>query len=613
MNRRESALSSERIKAMAEGKGTKSRRPAEETFFESFPKDFDAFEEPAARTASKQRTGGPRPAPRPGGRQAARPAQRGNKQPAMPRGRRDSDEWGQADDYDDEYWNRVRSDDGGFGGGTIAARMAAPRPVTPAADSTAGGVPDPDAVTVQAPLPKRPVPAAATGLAEPVEALRAPSASLMAEQKTMAFSAPTPETLSAVSPEAAITTNPAVRLDPLSPTTGPYPAKPAKPVDPVQAFQTDPFFAPRGTGPFEAPRATGSTSGSFPAAPGAGLFETTRPAASSSPSTGPYDSPRTSGSFDRVRSTGPFEATPSPASAADDPFSGPSTGMFEAVRGSGPLDSPRPADPVDLGPSSGPSTGMFEAVRGTGPFASPSAAPSSPSSFETTGSYATTGSFETRPAYRQPRKDGYDGGLGEPFSADTGPSYTVPATGGEAASYPPPATAPGWPGVRDVLDDPEPPRGTSSWPAWPSGENHRTTAGHDEGYGSYSPEKTYPSGVPSPSPSSYEVSAGWATIDDADTVTGPNPAMGIPTSPSPAVSPYERTGYDSGAGRPATGPNYYDYERTGYNAAEQPVQPAQNSGAKWPTYNELYGTSSESSTNQGNNRNPETDYPDYYR
>ncbi|WP_198167442.1 hypothetical protein, partial [Microbispora sp. ATCC PTA-5024] len=79
MNRRESALSAERIKAMAENKGPKPRRPAEETFFESFPKGFDAFEEPAERGASKQRSGAARPAARPGGRQA-RPAQRGGKQ-----------------------------------------------------------------------------------------------------------------------------------------------------------------------------------------------------------------------------------------------------------------------------------------------------------------------------------------------------------------------------------------------------------------------------------------------------------------------------------------------------------------------------------------------------
>ncbi|MBO4274850.1 hypothetical protein, partial [Microbispora triticiradicis] len=145
MNRRESALSSERIKAMAENKGPKPRRPAEETFFESFPKGFDAFEEPEPEAPK------PRPAStRPGSRQA-RPAQRGGKQPAAARGKRGVDEWGEPDDYDDDYWSRVRADEGGFGG-TIAARMATPRPVQDTsgpAGASQGQAADADAVTVQ--------------------------------------------------------------------------------------------------------------------------------------------------------------------------------------------------------------------------------------------------------------------------------------------------------------------------------------------------------------------------------------------------------------------------------------------------------------------------------
>ncbi|MBX6386765.1 MAG: hypothetical protein IRZ07_27940, partial [Microbispora sp.] len=150
MNRRESALSAERIKAMAENKGPKPRRPAEETFFESFPKGFDTFEEPE-RGSGKQRSTA-RPAARRGGGQG-RPAARGGKQAAA-RGKRGVDEWGEADDYDDEYWSRVRADEGGFGG-TIAAKMATPRPVDEPA-STPGKAADPDAATVQAPLPTRP-------------------------------------------------------------------------------------------------------------------------------------------------------------------------------------------------------------------------------------------------------------------------------------------------------------------------------------------------------------------------------------------------------------------------------------------------------------------------
>ncbi len=581
MNRRESALSSERIKAMAEGKGAKSRRPAEETFFESFPKDFDAFEEPAERAASKQRAGGTRPAPRPGGRQAARPAQRGNKQPTAPRGRRGVDEWGEPDDYDDDYWTRVRADDGAFGG-TIAARMAAPRPVAQTADSPGNSMADANAVTVQAPLPQRPVPAAA-GLADLVEPRRAPAASVIAEQKTVTFSAPTPDVLGAPSAPA-----PARRPDPLSPANGPSranpagPANPAKPISPAQAFETDPFFAPRSTGPFESPR----TSGSFPPARGTGPIETTPPAAPA-PATGPYASPRTSGSFPAAGSTGPFETT------------------APNFRGTGPVETTPPAAPTPAtGSFAGPSTGSFEAVRGTGPF-------------ETTA--PSINSIETRPAYEPPRADSYDvtRGVTGPFSADTGPSYVVPATASEPVAYaappaaaspaPPAAGAPGWSGARDVLDDPEPPRNTSSWPSWPSGgESHQPSApaAYDGYSSSYSPEKIHSS-----EPSTYEVSAGWATIDASDTVTGPSPAMGVPTGPSRAVSPYDQASYDSGAGR-----SQYGYEQQGYGAAEQPAARAdQDSGGSWPSYDELYGNTSETSTRRGSHRNPENDYPDYYR
>jgi hypothetical protein len=567
MNRRESALSSERIKAMAEGKGSKSRRPAEETFFESFPKDFDAFEEPAERAASKQRAGGARPAPRPGGRQAARPAQRGSKQPTAPRGRRGVDEWGEPDDYDDDYWTRVRADDGGFGG-TIAARMAAPRPVAQTADSPGNGMVDADAVTVQAPLPQRPV---AAGRADAAEPRRAPASSVIAEQKTVTFSAPTPDLLSAAGAPAGSPSRP----DPLSPTTGPSRATPAnagnsaKPTSAAQTFETDPFFAPRSTGPFESPR----TSGSFPPARGTGPVETTPPV-TPAPSTGPYPTPRTSGTFPPAGGTGPFETTP-------------------------PAAAPAPAAATFAGPS----TGSFEAIRGTGPF-------------ETTA--PSIGSFEKRPAPEPPRADSYDAtrNVTGPFSADTGPSYVVPATASEPAAYaappsaspaPPPAAAPGWSGARDVLDDPEPPRNTSSWPSWPSGgESHKPSAPAPyDGYSSsYSSEKTYSS-----EPASYEVSAGWATIDVSDTVTGPSPAMGVPTGPSRTVSPYEQASYDSGAGR-----GQYGYDPQGYGAAEQPVtRPEQDSGGGWPSYDELYGNTSETSTRRGSHRNPENDYPDYYR
>ncbi|HEY9524243.1 MAG TPA: hypothetical protein VIR33_13455, partial [Thermopolyspora sp.] len=179
MKRRESNLPPERLRAMAEGKTKRtSTRPAEDTFFESFPKGFDAFEEPQ-RGLSRQR---PRPAgTRPGPRVAAR-------------GRRGVDEWGDTDDYDDDYWTRVRADEGGFGG-SIAAKKGASRPVDP---SDPDGAPveraeqkdkiDPNAATVQASLPNR-----SKGLADLVETARATPSSAAAEQKTLMFSAPPQE------------------------------------------------------------------------------------------------------------------------------------------------------------------------------------------------------------------------------------------------------------------------------------------------------------------------------------------------------------------------------------------------------------------------------------
>ncbi len=186
MNRRESALSSERIKAMAEGAAKKKgSRPAEETFFESFPEGFDAFEEPK-KAPVKPVAKAPGAPPRPGSRQGAKPAQRG-KQPAgagAPRGKRGVDEWGADDDYDDDYWSRVRADDGAFGG-TIKQRMAHARPVepepaasSPASAPVSSGSVDPNAATVQGVLPQRPaaVPPAAPvpGVVTPIAATLTP-------------------------------------------------------------------------------------------------------------------------------------------------------------------------------------------------------------------------------------------------------------------------------------------------------------------------------------------------------------------------------------------------------------------------------------------------------
>ncbi|MCT9929542.1 hypothetical protein N5079_04830 [Planotetraspora sp. A-T 1434] len=624
MNRRESALSSERIKAMAENKGPKPRRPAEETFFESFPQGFDAFEEPADR-GSKQRAAGPRPAPRPGGRQASRPAQRGGKQPAAARGKRGVDEWGEPDDYDDDYWSRVRADDGGFGG-TIAARMATPRPVTQsAADSPAGpasatsasnGSPsgdsrppmaDPDAVTVQAALPQRP---AAAGLADLVEPARPARPAASADQKTVTFAAPTPDILGTLGAPSTGPLDSSPASDPF--TTGPRPAgsgastsgrstRSARSGRRSAASADATTGAGRANGSFE----TGRGTGSYDIPGGTGPF-------GAPGSTGPFDVPGGAGSFDATGNAPSFEATPSPI---------PSTGFFTAVGGTGsstgtglPATGPFPSTGSF---ETGRTRGSFEATRGTGPFeAQGSAAP-----FDATpsprpagdASASSTGSFDTWAAYDTTRTGGASHGSTGPFaSPDTGSSYAVtppPSSASPSSASPGSSATPsgGW-AARDVLDDPEPPRSASSWP---NAETYQTPS--YDGYPQYSTDPSYPA-----TSSSYEVSAGWATIDESDAVTGPSPATGVPTGPSPTVSPYESAGYDVPSGQ-----SYYgsDQQRQDYGDPQHPSLPEQNSGwpeqntgGSWPSYDELYGDASPSAgARRGNHRNPDTDYPDYYR
>ncbi|WP_432923975.1 hypothetical protein ACQPZZ_28175 [Microbispora sp. CA-135349] len=612
MNRRESALSAERIKAMAENKGPKPRRPAEETFFESFPKGFDAFEEP-----EKQRPA-PRPAPRPGGRQAARPAQRGGKQPAAARGKRGVDEWGEADDYDDDYWSRVRADDGGFGG-TIAARMATPRPVDETADaaSAAAQAASPDAATVQVPLPSRSTRGRRAGADEPVLPDAPASASAVADQKTVTFSAPTPDVLGAPASPAG------------SPSTGPFDANRA----------TGPFDSPAMGGvpasaasdPFAAagPQANTPSAAARPARPsrsGRSSRAAARRAAAAAEAGqagGSYDSPRGTGAFPPAAGTGSYgtqpAADPLGITAATGPFG---ASAYDTPAGTGPFASQRagsheshPAGGYDTAPSSAiPATGSFTAgsydpARTSGAFeaASPAAAPT-PSPADALADAAPRsggGSFDAWAGYETPRSDAYDpsGAATGPFrAADPSSSYAPGSAAAGAAVTGPDAsgaTDPGWPVAgsyppRDVLDDPEPPRGASSWP---NAETYQTPG--YEGYSSGYPAAPAPSPA-APSTPSYEVSAGWATIDASDTVNGPAPA---------AASPYESAGYDAPSGQ-----SRYGYDQQQGPGGVPSSQPEQNTGGSWPSYDELYGdTPTSASGRRGSHHNPESDYPDYYR
>ncbi|WP_157519757.1 hypothetical protein [Herbidospora daliensis] len=484
MNRRESALSSERIKAMAEGAAKKKgSRPAEETFFESFPEGFDAFEEPK-KAPPKPAAKAPGAPPRPGSRQGAKqqPAQRGGKQPAgagVPRGKRGVDEWGADDDYDDDYWSRVRADDGAFGG-TIKQRMATPRPLeaepapagpAPVASVTPISAVDPNAATVQGVLPQRPAaqppvqPAPTPGVVTPIAAALTPGV---------------------VTPIAGLSTGPLTAGTPsngfLSPETGVVDGLRATPSSQLAEQKTVTFSAPTpdlsspATGPFVPP---GASTGPFSSGPSTGMFE--RPASYDQPPTGPFPSrPAYEGGYDTGYTSGNF---PVPA-------------------------APQP-EPIP-------------------------------------------------PAYPEPA------------------GWPAPPAGG---AFPPPAAAPSWGSTSgDVFDDPEPPR-PGSGSTWSTGEaaGYQMPAAQPS-YNDFSTGAYQTGNLPTPAPGSYEVSAGWATIDDSDSVAGS-----------------------------------YGYDQQAYPGAVPPAPP-QNNGGSWPSYDELYG---EQTTRSGGGRrhrgNPETDQPDYYR
>jgi len=662
MSRRESALTPERIKAMAENKGPKPRRP--EAFFESFPEDFDSLDDEGDRqkqSKSKQSSSS-RKGAKSSGRQG-RGAQRAGK-PAS-RGRRGVDEWGEPDDYDDEYWTRMRADEGLDDG--IAAKSHGLRD-EPQRERTPGSA-DPNAATVVTPLPQRPVKAKDQG--EPVR-----SAASIAEQKTMTFSAPPPESFAGAGtatdepagaypssaepsrtpssfatepPAAASSSGTGTTTGPIGAgSTGPFGAVTGGPLQQPATGPASGSFETRdplsGTGPQPAdgapssartarrrsrrsaarptggsPLETGRTGGSFDTARGTGPFETVSPTtpAASTPA-GSHASGTSSGAFDAVRGTGPFETvsptTPAASTPAGSHASGTSSGAFDAVRGTGPFETVSPTTPAASTPAgshaSGTSSGAFDAVRGTGAFESVSRTPGDPfttgdGSAEPTGaptSRPAGGSFDTWPAYGT-------------STAGTGPMPAYGASPGTTGPDVPPAGAaagesrapaePTWSG--DILDDPEPATGP-----WPRPDTYQTPAyGYsagstgDSSYGSPATGSSYEP----PSGTTYEVSTGWATIDDADTIDRPSTATG----PSPAVGPYQAS-YEIPSGPPqAAQPGYGASEGQQYGTGPQPAWPAQNTSGSWPSYQEVSGETPGPTARQGGHRKPDPDYPDYYR
>ncbi|MFI6786926.1 hypothetical protein ACIBG4_06320 [Nonomuraea sp. NPDC050383] len=375
MSKRESSLPPERLKQMAEKEEQTHARStdefaAHEPRMNNFSPDFSPIDEVKAKPV---RTG--------------------------QRGKRGVDEWGNptSDDEDEEFWANIRSDatEGGFGaGGTVAARKGASRPVErdereperaagrerPAGRERTGerkrparreaAVADPDATTVQAPLPQRPsrreapVPAPTAGLAdlvEPVQPRPAPSASDLADQRTVTFSAPPADVMSILGVGA----------------------------QPVPSRRPDTLSS----GGSLSTNGTPATSGSFPAVGSTGSLSSNA-STGSFPATGSFAA--AGGAFTPANS-GSFPATPvAPIHGAptSDPFPA-------AYNGADALDGTwtTPATPTTSG--SWPSHDILDDAPAPAPTPAPTPGPAgSWPAFEPqrpSGSYPT--SYEVRPGW----------------------------------------------------------------------------------------------------------------------------------------------------------------------------------------------------------------------
>ncbi|MFI7447892.1 hypothetical protein ACIBQX_10380 [Nonomuraea sp. NPDC049714] len=418
MNRRESSLPPERLKEMAEKEGLTHARSTDE-FAASEPKmskfspDFSPIDE---RKAKPVRTG--------------------------QRGKRGVDEWGNpsSDDEDEEFWANIRSDaeEGGFGaGGTVAARKGASRPVDrerpsgerpggerqrpggpaererpsapaererPAArpGSAEPGRPaarparrgrrepvaaDPNAATIQAPLPQRPAkapaptPAPATAsaglanLVEPVQQRPAQSNGQLADQRTVTFAAPTADVMSILG--AGAQSVPSTRPDPLQ-TGGSFPATQS------QSLSSNGQPAPGGDSRYRSVSSNGSpgsgsfpavhpaSSGSFPAMPAAPLHgaPTSDPFPAYTGGAGPLDPTWNSTPATPATTSGSWAASPD---ILDDPAPAGST-----PSGSWPAFEPAPTAPASTYPTSYEVRPGWAVADDSDPLTGPSPATSTP-------------------------------------------------------------------------------------------------------------------------------------------------------------------------------------------------------------------------------------------
>lgn len=444
MNRRESSLPPERLKEMAEKEErTKTRSTdefaAHEPKLEKFSPDFSPIDEPKPKPV---RTG--------------------------QRGRRGVDEWGNptSDDEDEQFWANLRSDaeEGGFGAaGTVAARKASSRPAEPEREpvskdrSTAASAPsgrpsgqrpasrrprpapvDPNAATVQAPLPQRPAkttgpapaaaPAAASGgladLVEPAPSRPAPTASELADQRTVTFAAPTSDVMSILGAGAQPVPSPR----PDTRASGSFPAQSTSHPSASQPGTSQPG-SPQPGGSYPATPAAANplssnpaSSGSFPAVPAAPIH--------GAPTSDPFPAANPAGSSwpaqPAATSSGNWPVAPS-ADILDDPPAGPAgswpafqeqqqpyRSSYEVRPGWAVADDSVPPSTPAPAPA-GPVAAAYDVLSAPTPAPAPSPAPGPQSIAYETGDF--TSPAAAQPAWPAPPANA---GYGESTYRDTG-------------------------------------------------------------------------------------------------------------------------------------------------------------------------------------------------
>ncbi|WP_157246115.1 hypothetical protein [Nonomuraea typhae] len=334
--------------------------------------------------------------------------------------------------------------------------MGAPRPVEQEAPVSAA---DPNATTVQQALPQR-APAAKANLADLVESTQrmdavpaeapappsrssrraksaptpaptpapAPSAADVAEQRTMAFAAPTPDVMSILGPGAQQVAPP---TPPSSPTTTATPAPAATsgayPATPSGQLPPSPSFTPSNSRAQSQAHAhpAGTNSGAFPAVPNGAIH--------GAPTSDPFPAYVNNAETWQSPVSGSWPATPV-RDVLDDPAPGTSSGSW-------------PAFEAAYTPRGNDYPASYE-VRAGWAVADDS---------EVTGPTPATGT-PTTPSRAVSAFEAYDDVLSAPAPAvPAAPPQPAPYPAYETGDYAPSTGGAAWP---------EPPAGNGSWPGY---------------------------------------------------------------------------------------------------------------------------------------------------